>query len=110
MPSLVQRLIELPGVCAMPLWWNYDGYARRFPRFDHPLIGIVRLIGQQRLRFQPGQERIRPGQIMHLASGQNDLQRIAQSIRQHVEFTAQTAFASPDRLIFPDFFWAPALC
>jgi hypothetical protein len=41
---------------------------------------------------------------MHLTRDQNDLQRIAQRVRQRVEFAAQPAFASPDRLILAGFF------
>src|ERR1700712_5628943 len=47
---------------------------------------------------------------MDLTRGQEDLQGVAQSVGQDVEFAAQTAFASPDRLIFASFFFAPALC
>jgi len=43
---------------------------------------------------------------MNLARGQNDLQWVTQSVGQNVEFAAQTAFASADRLIFTGFFWA----
>ena len=94
----------------MPFWWDHGRYTGRFQRFDDPLISVVRLVRQQRLCFQVGQKRVRPGQIMDLARGQNDLQWITQSVSQNVEFAAQTAFASADRLIFAGFFWAPALC
>jgi hypothetical protein len=47
---------------------------------------------------------------MDLARDQDDLQRIAQRVRQHVKFAAQPASALPDRLVFTGFFWAPALC
>ena len=94
----------------MPLRWDHRGYARRLQRFDHPFIGIIRLIRQQRLRFQARQQRVCPSQIMDLARGQDDLQRIAQSVGQNVELATQTAFASADRLIFTNFFLAPALC
>jgi hypothetical protein len=47
---------------------------------------------------------------MDLARGQDDLQWVTQSVGQNVEFTAQTAFASADRLILAGFFLAPALC
>ena len=94
----------------MPFWWDDGGYARRLQRFDDPLIGVIRLIRQQYLRLQARRKRVRPGQIMDLARGKQDLQRVAQSVSQNVEFAAQTAFASADRLVFTDFFWAPALC
>ena len=110
MASFVQRFVELSGVLAMPFWRNHVGYACRLQRLNHSLVGVKRLIRQQSLRLQPGQERIRPGQIMDLARGQDDLQRVAQRVCQNVKFAAQTAFASADRLVFADFFLAPALC
>ena len=94
----------------MPLRWNHRDNAGLFQWFDHPFVSVVGLIRQQRLRLQVGQKRICPGQIMNLARGQNDLQWVTQSVGQNVEFAAQTAFASADRLIFTGFFWAPALC
>ena len=47
---------------------------------------------------------------MDLPRAQDNRQGIAQSVGQNVDFGAQTAFAFPDRLVFPGFFWAPALC
>ena len=47
---------------------------------------------------------------MDLSSGQDDLQWEAQSIDQRMDFGAQPTFASADRLIVANFFWAPALC
>ena len=91
----------------MSFWWDDGGYASGLQWFDHSRIGVVRLIRQQRLRLQPRQQRVRPGQIMDLTGGQDDLQRVAQSVGQNVEFAAQTAFASADGLIFAGFFWHP---
>jgi hypothetical protein len=45
-----------------------------------------------------------------LPGGQHNLQRITQRIHQNVNFGAQAAFASPDRLVFAGFFLAPVLC
>src|SRR6266852_4032883 len=41
---------------------------------------------------------------------QEEGNRIAQGVRQRMDFGAQSAFAAPDRLVFAVFFWAPALC
>jgi hypothetical protein len=49
-------------------------------------------------------------QVMGLAFGQEEAERIAESIDQGVDLGAQSAFAASDRLIFVVFFWAPALC
>jgi hypothetical protein len=105
MAGLVERFIKLSRVLAMAFWWDHDRYTSRLQRFDDPLISVVRLIRQQRLRFQVGQKRVRSQKIMDLARGQNDLQWITQSVIQNVEFAAQAAFASADRLIFTGFSW-----
>jgi hypothetical protein len=110
MAGCVERLIERSRVLAMPFRWNHGGYAGRFQRFDDPLISVIRLVRQQRLRLQVRQKRVRPGQIMDLTRGQNDLQWVTQSVGKNMEFAAQTAFASADRLIVAGFFLAPALC
>src|SRR5258708_33478092 len=73
----------------MAFWWDHGCFARRFQEFDHPLIRIERLVREQYLRLHVRQERIRSDQIMDLARGQDDLQRIAQRVRQHVKFAAQ---------------------
>ena len=49
-------------------------------------------------------------EIVDLPGGQHDRQRITQRIHQNVDFGAQATFAFADRLVFPGFFLAPALC
>jgi len=92
-------------------FWRDDGcFTRCLQGFDHPVIRIERFIREQYPRLHVRQQCIRADQIMDLTGGQDDLQRIAQGIRQHVKFAAQPASALPDRLIFSGFFFAPALC
>ena len=79
-------------------------------RFDHALVGIKSFVGQQRIGLHLRQQRVGPLQIMRLARGQEEAEWIAQGIDQGVDLGAQSAFASPDRLVFAVFFWAPALC
>ena len=69
------------------------------------LVRTLSFVREQRVRLHPGHQRVSPGQIMNLPGGQRDLQGIAESIHQNVNFGAQAALASPDRLIFPSFFW-----
>jgi hypothetical protein len=47
---------------------------------------------------------------MSLSAGQEEADRIAERIGQRMDFSAQSAAGSPDRLIVAGFFWAPALC
>jgi hypothetical protein len=50
------------------------------------------------------QKRVRTFQVMNLARGQEEGQRIAERIDQGMDFGAQSAFAAPDRLVFAIFF------
>ena len=49
-------------------------------------------------------------QIVSLAAGQEEADRIAEGIDQGVDFGAQSAARAADRLVLAGFFWAPALC
>jgi hypothetical protein len=48
--------------------------------------------------------------VMHLASGQDEANRIAERIHARTDFGAQAAARTPDRLIFAPPFFAPAAC
>jgi hypothetical protein len=79
-------------------------------RLDDPLIGIERLIGDQGIGLHGWQEVVGAVQIMRLATGQMETDRIAQCIDQRMDLGAQSAARTTDRLVFASFFWAPALC
>jgi hypothetical protein len=49
-------------------------------------------------------------QIMRLATGQEERERVAQRVDHEADFCTQPALAAPDLLVFAVFFWAPALC
>jgi len=49
-------------------------------------------------------------EIVLLTSGQEDADWIAQGVDEGMDLGAQSASRAPDRLVFPIFFWAPALC
>jgi len=49
-------------------------------------------------------------QIMRLATGQVEADRIAERIDQGMDLGAQPAARAPDRLVLAIFFLAPALC
>ena len=51
-----------------------------------------------------------PLQVVCLAAGQEDANRVAQRVDQGVDLGAQSAARVPDRLVLTGFFWAPALC
>jgi hypothetical protein len=49
-------------------------------------------------------------EIMCLAAGEMEADRIADRIDQSMDFGAQPAAGAADGLVFAIFFWAPALC
>jgi hypothetical protein len=53
---------------------------------------------------------IGPDQVVRLAAGQEEADRVAQRVDQGVDLGAQSAARASDRLVFANFFWAPALC
>jgi hypothetical protein len=72
---------------------NHGGFASGFQRLDHALIRVKRLVRQQRLCRHPWHKRICSGQIVDLARGQENLQRIAQRVREYVKLAAQAVLS-----------------
>jgi hypothetical protein len=53
---------------------------------------------------------VRAHQVVRLAAGQKEPDRVAQRVDQRVDLGAQSTSRAPDRLVLTDFFLAPALC
>jgi hypothetical protein len=66
--------------------------------------------GDQRIGCHRRQQVVRPHQVVCLAAGQEEANRVAQCVDQSVDLGAQPAARVPDRLVLTGFFWAPALC
>ena len=88
---------------------DHRGLPGRGQRFEDPLVGIERLVGDQRIGLHRGQKVVGSHQIVRLAAGQKEADRVPQSIDQGMDLGAQSAARAPDRLVAV-FFWAPALC
>jgi len=110
----VARLEQVPVIVAahfpVGLGRDHDGLASREERFNDPLLGIERLIGDQRLGLHGRQKVVGAEKIVRLAAGQGEADRIAERIDQRVDFGAQSTARAADRLVLAGFFWAPALC
>jgi len=107
---LVEVLIEVAAGAAAGLGRDYGRLAGCGQRRDDPFVGVERLVGDQRVSVHGGQQVIGSDQIMGLPAGQEKAQGVAQSIGQGMDFGAQSAARTPDRLVLTGFFWAPALC
>ena len=79
-------------------------------RLDHPGIGVERLVGEQGVGGERGQEGVGTLQVVRLARREQEADRVAERIDQGVDLGTQPAFAAADRLVFAGFFCAPALC
>lgn len=91
-------------------WWDDCHLAGRSERPEDALIGVKRLVGDQRVGLHAGQEMIGTDEIMRLTAGQEEADGVSQRIDQGMDLGAQTAAGSADRLILVGFFCAPALC
>jgi hypothetical protein len=89
---------------------DHGGLADGRQRFKHPRIGVERLVGDQRIGLQRGQQVVRSLQVVCVSAGQEEAERVAQCIDQGMDLGAQPAARAANRLVLADFFWAPALC
>ena len=108
------RRIKLPVIVARrgPVGPRRDhrGLASGGQWLKDALIGVERLVGDQRIGRHRGQQVVRAHQVVRLAAGQKEPDRVAQRVDQRVDLGAQSTSRAPDRLVLTDFFWAPALC
>lgn len=101
---LVKVPVECTRVDAVALGRNNGGLARRSQRVEDALVGIETFIGDQRVCLHAGQQVVGPDQIVRFASGQQESERIAESVDQSVDLRAQSAARAPDGLVRAIFF------
>ena len=111
----VALLVELAIVGALHAAARHGGdhgdLAGGEERLDHPLVGVIGLVGQQSVCLERRQEGVGAVQVVGLARGQQEPQRVAQCVGKSVDFGAQSAPAEPDGFVVPGLFLrAPALC
>src|ERR1035437_239318 len=110
----VTRLVDIPvvvaGDAAVCLGRNHGGLAGGGERRKDSLVGIERLVSDQRVGLHRGQQVVGADEIMCLSAGQEEADRVAKCIGRGVDFGAQSTARSANRLVFAGFFWAPALC
>src|SRR4051794_32331946 len=109
-PGLVEVFVEgarcLPGVPR----WDDGRLAGLGQRFEHPLVRIERLVGNECLGLKLREQGIGSSQIVRLTAGEMKAGRIAERIDGGVNFGAQPAARASDGLILTPFLRAPALC
>src|SRR5215212_1063215 len=110
MPGFLEVFVKgarcLPGIPR----WDHGCLAGLGQRFEHPLIGIERLVGNERLGLKLWEQRIGSSQVVRLTTGEMKPGWIAECIHQGVDLGGQPALATADRLVWPSFLGAPAAC
>ena len=91
-------------------WRDHRGLTSGRQRLDHARVRVAGLVGDQRGGLHVGQQAVGPNQVVCLAAGQEEADRVAQRVDQGVDLGAQSAARASDCLILASFFWAPALC
>src|SRR5262245_23112757 len=108
--SLEQLLVVISLDLAVGLGRDHHSLASGDEWIDHTLLGVERLGRDQRVSLHRRQQVIRSLQVVFLATGQEEADRIAERIDQGMDLGAQPTARAADRLVFTGFFSAPALC
>ena len=74
------------------------------------MVGVVSFVGEEGVGFDLGSQRFGLGDVMDLATGETERQRISQGIDDGMDFRREAAARVPYGLIETPFFRAPALC
>jgi hypothetical protein len=68
--------------------WYDGGLTGCGQRFDHALVGIERFVGNEDISLHVGQKLVGADQIVSLATGQMEADRVAEGIDQRVDLGA----------------------
>ena len=79
-------------------WWDHGGLAGSGQRLRDARVGVERCVGDQRIGRHRGQQVVRPHQVVCLAPGQKEADRVAQRVDQGVDLGAQSAARAANRL------------
>src|SRR5690349_11840273 len=106
----VEVLVVGARLLAVRLGRDHRGLAGLLQGSEHALLGVERLVGDQRGRGQVRQQRLRTLQVVRLPRREGEAGRVAERVHERMDLGAQAAAAAPDRLVAAPFLTAPALC
>ena len=89
----------------------WDGFRSRTTRRDHGLsvdlsnftaesIGVIAHVSEQVVEGDAADQVLGLADVMHLACGQDEANRIAEGVHADIDLRAQAAARTPNRLIF----------
>ena len=73
-------------------------------------VGVVALVGEEGIGLRFSREGFSLGDIVDLAAGEAERQRVAQGVDNHVDLGGRAAARAAYGLVDTPFLWAPALC
>lgn len=109
-PCPVQVFIVLAFEGSVGFLGNDDALARLLQRLDHSFVGVKRLVRDDHVRVNAGQQGIGSVKVMRLSWREMKICGVAQCISCRMDFRSQPAFAPPDRFLYTMPPFAPALC
>ncbi len=89
---------------------NDDALAHLLQRLDHSFIGVKRLVRDDHVSVNAGQQGIGFVKVMRLSWREMKICGIAQRIACRMDFRSQPAFTPSDHFLFTMPPFAPALC
>jgi hypothetical protein len=105
----IERKITLPFDLAVCLGRDNRSDAADFQPFNEA-VGIIPFVADECLRRNLGEKGFSLGDLMGLAFGEAECQRVSQRIDNDVDFSRRTAARASYGVVLPPFFRAPALC
>ena len=105
----VESEVAFPFPLAIAPWRN-DGCDSRVAQLFDQAVCIVPFVAEQRAARDALEQLPRNANIVDVTRRQNKSDRIAQGVRERMDFGCQAAPGASDGLVLAVFFRAPALC
>ena len=105
----VEREVAFAFDCPIGLWRD-DHVDDTRRQAVNEAVRVITLVAEQGLRLDKCHQRLGLRDIVNLAAGEAERQRIAQGIDDHVDLRGEPAARAADGLVEPLFLRAPALC
>ena len=105
----VERKIAIASDLAVRLWRDDRLDGAHFEALDEG-AGVVALVAEEGFGLGFSREGFSLGDIVDLAAGEAERQRIAQGVDDHMDLGGQSAARAAYGLVDPPFLRAPALC
>jgi hypothetical protein len=105
----IESEVAIASALAVRLWRDDRLDGSHFEALDEG-VGVVALVAEEGFGLGFSREGFSLGDIVDLAAGEAERQRIAQGVDDHMDLGGQSAARAAYGLVDPPFLRAPALC